>query len=203
MRQDEAANLFLRRSGADASLPPVLIGSHLDTQPTGGRFDGALGVLAAFEVLEALEDADLSTARAVEVAIWTNEEEAASRREPWDRKLFPLAICRMNGEKRARPTARDWATNWPRRSGPCGSPRAAGFSRSPPISSCTSNRAHPGAGDTPIGVVTGIQETLWLEVELEGQAAHAGRRLSTSAAIPCAPRHDHGRALPVHHAHGP
>ncbi|OHV77742.1 hypothetical protein ORS3428_11485 [Mesorhizobium sp. ORS 3428] len=57
--QDAIANLFIRREGKDNSRPPFLIGSHLDSQLTGGRFDGALGTLAAFEVLEALEDASV------------------------------------------------------------------------------------------------------------------------------------------------
>ena len=74
VHQDAIANLFIRREGHDPSLPPVLIGSHLDSQPTGGRFDGALGTLSAFEVLEALEDAGVVTERSVEVVSWTNEE---------------------------------------------------------------------------------------------------------------------------------
>ena len=72
--QDAAANLFLRRAGADNDQPPMLIGSHLDSQPTGGRFDGALGTLAAFEVLETLEDQNIVTAGPVELVAWTNEE---------------------------------------------------------------------------------------------------------------------------------
>ena len=64
----------MRREGRDATRPAMLIGSHLDSQPTGGRFDGALGTLAAFEVLEALEDAGHETASAIEVVAWTNEE---------------------------------------------------------------------------------------------------------------------------------
>ena len=80
LRQDTACNLFARRAGTDANLPPLLIGSHLDSQPTGGRFDGALGVLAAFEVLEALDDAGVSTTRPVELVSWTNED--GSRFQP-------------------------------------------------------------------------------------------------------------------------
>ncbi len=55
--QDAIGNLFVRRDGREPTLSPVLTGSHLDTQPTGGRFDGAFGVAAGFEVLEAFEDA--------------------------------------------------------------------------------------------------------------------------------------------------
>ena len=74
VRQDAVANLFVRREGADNAKPPFLIGSHLDSQLTGGRFDGALGMLAAFEVLEALEDAGVETPVPVEAVAWTNEE---------------------------------------------------------------------------------------------------------------------------------
>src|SRR5579864_5028856 len=58
---DAIGNLFVRREGSDASAAPVMSGSHMDSQPTGGRFDGMYGVLAAFEALEALEDARIAT----------------------------------------------------------------------------------------------------------------------------------------------
>jgi N-carbamoyl-L-amino-acid hydrolase len=72
--QDPIANLFIRREGRNPDLSPLLIGSHLDSQPAGGRFDGALGTLAAFEVLETLEDCGVETERPVEVVSFTNEE---------------------------------------------------------------------------------------------------------------------------------
>lgn len=71
---DEAANMHIRREGWEQGAPVVLSGSHLDTQPTGGNFDGVYGVLAAFEVLEALEDAGIRTRRPIEAVVWTNEE---------------------------------------------------------------------------------------------------------------------------------
>ncbi|MBP0593603.1 M20 family metallo-hydrolase [Paraburkholderia sp. LEh10] len=70
---DACANLFIRRDG-DTALAPVMTGSHIDTQPTGGKLDGCYGVLAGFEVLAALNDANVRTRRPLEVAIWTNEE---------------------------------------------------------------------------------------------------------------------------------
>ncbi|WP_186146373.1 M20/M25/M40 family metallo-hydrolase, partial [Burkholderia gladioli] len=70
---DACANLFVRRAGTEA-LAPVVTGSHIDTQPSGGKLDGCYGVLAGFEVLEALNDANAQTRRPLEVAIWTNEE---------------------------------------------------------------------------------------------------------------------------------
>src|SRR5882724_7832410 len=77
---DAIGNLFVRRAGADPSARPILTGSHMDTQPTGGRFDGIYGVLAGFEVLEALEDDGVATRRPVEVVAWMNEE--GSRFQP-------------------------------------------------------------------------------------------------------------------------
>src|SRR4051794_29917447 len=63
--RDEIGNLFVRRDGIDTAAEAVITGSHLDTQPTGGKFDGAYGVLAGFEVLEALDDAGIQTARPI------------------------------------------------------------------------------------------------------------------------------------------
>ena len=71
---DQMGNIFARRSGRDNSLPPVVMGSHLDTQPTGGKFDGVLGVLGALEVLRSLNDLGIKTRRPIEIANWTNEE---------------------------------------------------------------------------------------------------------------------------------
>lgn len=71
---DRLGNTFVRRAGRDDALPPVLIGSHLDTQAAGGRFDGILGVMAGLEILRALDDAGIATRRAIEVVNWTNEE---------------------------------------------------------------------------------------------------------------------------------
>ena len=71
---DEMGNMFARRPGADDSLPPVMMGSHLDTQPTGGKFDGVLGVLGALEVVRSLNDLKIKTKHPIEIANWTNEE---------------------------------------------------------------------------------------------------------------------------------
>lgn len=76
VRVDRLGNMFVRREGRQPELPPVLIGSHLDTQAAGGRFDGILGVLGGLEVLRTLEDTGIATRRAVEVVNWTNEEGA-------------------------------------------------------------------------------------------------------------------------------
>ncbi|KQZ97901.1 MAG: Zn-dependent hydrolase [Achromobacter sp.] len=74
VRVDQVGNIFARRAGRDDSLPPVMTGSHIDTQPTGGKFDGCYGVLAGLEVIRTLNDAGVQTEAPLEVAIWTNEE---------------------------------------------------------------------------------------------------------------------------------
>jgi N-carbamoyl-L-amino-acid hydrolase len=71
---DRIGNIFMRRPGRDPDLPPVMTGSHIDTQPTGGRFDGNYGVLAGLEVVRTLDDHGIVTAAPIEVAVWTNEE---------------------------------------------------------------------------------------------------------------------------------
>ena len=73
---DQIGNIFARRAGWDPKLPPIAIGSHLDTQPTGGRFDGILGVLAGLEVVRALNEAGVVTRHPIEIIDWTNEEGA-------------------------------------------------------------------------------------------------------------------------------
>ena len=71
---DKIGNGFMRRAGRDNSLPPIMTGSHIDTQPTGGKFDGNYGVLAGLEVVRTLNDAAIQTEAPIEVAWWTNEE---------------------------------------------------------------------------------------------------------------------------------
>jgi len=73
---DRIGNLFARREGRDPTRPPIVIGSHLDSQPTGGKFDGVYGVLAGLEVIRSLNDREIVTEAPVEVAVWTNEEGA-------------------------------------------------------------------------------------------------------------------------------
>ncbi len=71
---DQMGSMFLRRAGTDDTLAPVMIGSHLDTQPTGGKFDGALGVLAGLEVVRTLKDLGIKTRHPIEIVNFTNEE---------------------------------------------------------------------------------------------------------------------------------
>ena len=71
---DRIGNVFMRRAGRRADVPPVMAGSHIDTQPTGGKFDGNYGVLAGLEVVRTLNDHEIETEAPIEVVFWTNEE---------------------------------------------------------------------------------------------------------------------------------
>jgi N-carbamoyl-L-amino-acid hydrolase len=71
---DGIGNIFARRAGKNDSLPPIITGSHIDTQPSGGKFDGNYGVLSGLEVIRTLNDHKVQTQAPVEVAVWTNEE---------------------------------------------------------------------------------------------------------------------------------
>ena len=174
--QDTVANLFIRRAGLDSSLPPVLIGSHLDSQPTGGRFDGALGTLSAFEVLESLEDAGVVTEQPIEVVSWTNEEGS---------RFFPGCMGSM-----VFVGAGD-LSNWAEMHGSDGArlgdelaitlsalPEAEIRPAGHPVSAFVEVHIEQGPilerDGVPIGVVTGVQGTKWLEVSFVGEAAHAG-----------------------------
>jgi N-carbamoyl-L-amino-acid hydrolase len=74
MGVDEMGTMFMRREGTDPDALPVYVGSHLDTQPTGGKYDGVLGVLAGLEIVRTLNDLDIKTKHPIVVTNWTNEE---------------------------------------------------------------------------------------------------------------------------------
>ncbi|MEO9899336.1 Zn-dependent hydrolase [Nisaea sp.] len=74
MGVDSMGNMFARRDGTDPDALPVMLGSHLDTQPTGGKYDGVLGVLGALEVIRTLNDLGIKTKHPIEIVNWTNEE---------------------------------------------------------------------------------------------------------------------------------
>ncbi|CAI9410617.1 N-carbamoyl-L-amino-acid hydrolase [Pleomorphomonas sp. T1.2MG-36] len=174
--QDAAANLFLRRSGADNDRPPFMIGSHLDSQPTGGRYDGALGTLAALEVLETLEDNGIVTASAVELVAWTNEEGSRFSPGAFGSQVHATGVfpdgwqdtVDGNGIRLADELAATLAALPEAIERPLGLP-AAGY-----IELHIEQGPLLERQGALIGVVEGIQGTRWLEVVIEGQVAHAG-----------------------------
>lgn len=176
---DQAANLFLRLEGQDPTLPPVLAGSHIDSQPTGGKFDGVFGVLAALEVAEAVVKRGEVPARAIEVVAWTNEEGSRFAPGMTGSDLFTgtksLDVVRaikdadgitVGAAIDAILTADD---DVPVR--PFGLPLAAYVE---PHIEQASKLEQAGI---PVGIVSGIQGTRRYRVTVKGEAAHAGTAL--------------------------
>jgi N-carbamoyl-L-amino-acid hydrolase len=174
--QDPLANLFIRREGKNASRAPFLIGSHLDSQPTGGRYDGALGTLAAFEVIETLEDAGVETDAAVEVVAWTNEEGSRFAPGAMGSTAFSRGAIPQSWQDSLGADGVSWrdALDATLAALPVAQPRPLGF----PIAGYLELHIEQGPSleqeGIPVGIVTGVQGTRWLEITLEGQAAHAG-----------------------------
>ena len=170
---DAIGNIFARRPGRNDSLPPVLVGSHLDSQPTGGKFDGAYGVLAGLEVVRALNDAGIETEAAIEVVDWTNEEGSRFQPPMVGSGVFAgvFALDKVRTAKDTEGTSLDEALSAIGYAGPNavgGRPVGAYF------------EAHIEQGPIleaerrTIGVVTGAQGQRWYEVTVTGQEAHAG-----------------------------
>ena len=188
---DDIGNLFIRRAGTKPTAAPVVAGSHLDTQPTGGNFDGVFGVLAALEVLEAASDANVITTRPLELVVWTNEEGARFQPTTMGSAVFTGALALktvlatqdstgVTVEQALAETLKIAPVNEKREF--C-SPMAAYLEahiEQGPILETTKNT---------IGVVTGIQGLRWFQVEVNGEEAHAGttprqnRRDALSAAV--------------------
>ncbi len=170
---DKMGNIFARRPGKDESLPPVMTGSHIDSQPTGGKFDGIYGVLAGLEVIRTLNDLDYETNAPIEVSAWTNEE--GSRFAPamvasgvfgGEFELdYALACKDRDGKTIAEELERiGYAGDLE-----CGGRDVGAFFE-------THIEQGPilEADGKTIGVVQGVQGIRWYEVEITGMESHAG-----------------------------
>jgi N-carbamoyl-L-amino-acid hydrolase len=173
---DEANNLWLRVEGTDPHAAPVLTGSHLDSQPKGGRFDGAYGVVAGLEAIAALHDAGIVTRRPIEVVAWTNEE--GGRFAPgctgsmswagvhpahhWDEVRDHNGI--LYGDALAEQLAAE--ADLPR--------RALGSVPHAYVEAHIEQGPLLEAEGNDVGVVTGIQGSRWFVVTIDGESAHAG-----------------------------
>lgn len=172
IRIDAIGNLFARRPGT-RDLPPVLMGSHLDTQPTGGKFDGILGVLGGLEVIETLNYAGVATEHPLEVVVWTNEEGARFDvamlgSAVWSGAL-PLADALSLTDRQGDSVAAELLRLGYRDGEPAEAhPIAAAF------------ELHIEQGPVledagmPIGVVTGVQHMSRHRIVVEGRECHAG-----------------------------
>ena len=170
---DEMGNMFARRAGRDNSLPPIMVGSHLDTQPSGGKFDGVLGVLSGLELVRTLNAAGYETTAPIEIANWTNEE--GSRFSP---AMVASGVF-------AGVFDRDYAYNLSDRDGVRfgdelhrigfkGEAKCGGR----PLSAYFELHIEQGpileAENKRIGVVTHAQGTRWYNVRITGFESHAG-----------------------------
>lgn len=172
-RVDQMGNIFVRRDGTDNQLSPVIAGSHLDTQPTGGKYDGVYGVLAALEVIESLNDHNIETLHPVEVVVWTNEEGA--RFSPamigsgvWCGE-FDIHEAHKIEDKEGHSIGGEL-----KRIGFDGKDECEPF----PIKAAFEAHIEQGpileAEEKTIGIVTGVQGMRWYDVEITGQPVHAG-----------------------------
>jgi N-carbamoyl-L-amino-acid hydrolase len=170
---DGVGNMFARREGRRADLPPILIGSHLDTQPTGGKFDGVLGVLAALEAMRTLVEAGFETQAPVEIVNWTDEE--GSRFSPAMMGSGVFAGVFTSDEALAT-LDRDGVTLGAALEG-------IGYRGTAPIGGRPLSgylELHIEQGpileteDREIGVVQGVQAMRWYDAHFSGQDAHTG-----------------------------
>ncbi len=174
---DPIGNLFVRRPGTDRDAAPVVTGSHLDSQPTGGKFDGAYGVLAGFEALEALEDAGIKTRRPIEAVAWTNEEGSRFQPGAMGSACF---VGQMDLAGLRESTGRDGVNLGVALDATLAATAATATSRpfGFPIAAYVEAHIEQGprleAEGKTIGAVTGIQGSRWFAVEILGAEAHAG-----------------------------
>src|SRR5271167_898146 len=174
VRVDKIGNIFARRPGRDPGLPPIMTGSHLNTQPTGGKFDGAYGVMAGLELVRTLNDLGYETEAPIGIVAWTNEE--GSRFSPAMvgsgvfAGVFDLAegLARpdnLTGVTLGAELARiGFAGPEPTGGRPVGAYFEAHIEQGPILE----------MAGKPIGVVTGAQGQRWYEITVTGQEAHAG-----------------------------
>ncbi len=173
MTVDAMGNMFARRPGRNNDLPPIMTGSHLDSQPTGGKYDGVYGVLAGLEVVRTLNDLNIETEAPVEVAVWTNEE--GSRFAPamvasgvfagvFDLE-YGLSRADLDGKTMGEELERiGYAGDQPMGGRDIGAYFEAHIEQGPILEN----------EEKTVGVVTGAQGQRWYEVTLTGQEAHAG-----------------------------
>ncbi len=170
---DQVGNIFARRPGRNNDLPPIMTGSHLDTQPTGGKFDGVFGVLAGLEVLRTLQDHNIETKAPIEVSVWSNEEgsrfapammgsgvvagrfslEEILAKTDIDGKIFGEELKRIG-----------YAGELPARQRPIGAFFETHIEQGPYLE----------AEKKTIGVVNKGQGQRWYDVTITGRESHAG-----------------------------
>ena len=185
---DVMANLFLRYDGQDADAAPVLTGSHLDSQPTGGKFDGVYGVLAGLEAIEAMHARGYRPQRPIEVVAWTNEEGSRFPPSIMGSSVFRgqrslqdmLAVTDTNG------VSVQQGVDLVRAAEPHVVERPLGFEVAAYIEAHIEQGPILEMEDKVVGIVTGIQGKRVFHVEVTGEESHSGtspRRIRKDALV--------------------
>lgn len=170
---DRMGNIFARRPGTDDSLDPVVSGSHLDTQPNGGKFDGVYGVLASLEAVRALNDHNLETQRPVEVVCWTNEEGSRFAPAMVASGVFGGAFDLDYGLSRTDVDGNTIGDELAR-IGYAGEMEVGGRKLAAYLEAHIEQGPILESEAKTVGIVQGAQAQRWFEITLTGQDAHAG-----------------------------
>ncbi len=171
---DQIGNIFARRPGRNPDRAPVIAGSHLDTQPTGGRFDGAYGVMAGLEIVRTLNDLGYETEAPIEIVAWTNEEGSRFSPAMVGSGVFAGVFDLAYGLGRPDNVSGALLGAELERIGFAGPTPVGGR----PVAAYFEAHIEQGpileAAGLPIGIVTGAQGQRWYEITVTGQEAHAG-----------------------------
>src|SRR5690349_9477559 len=173
IKVDKMGNIFARRPGKDNSLPPVMTGSHIDTQPSGGKFDGNYGVLAGLEVIRTLNDFNYETARPIEVVVWTNEEGSRFAPAMVASGVFAGVFDLDYGLGRKDVDGKTMGEEL-KRIGYAGETQCGGREIAAFFEAHIEQGPILEAEKKTIGIVQGAQGQRWYEITLTGQEAHAG-----------------------------
>ena len=170
---DSMGNIFARRSGEDNTLNPILIGSHIDSQPLGGKYDGIYGVLAALEVIYSLNDHKIKTDRPIDVVSWTNEEGARFAPAMIGSAVFSRLMPVNEGwacKDASGKTIRDELT----RIGYAGKDNFSQYKIHASLELHIEQGPILENNNELIGIVTGAVGQKWYDIEFTGVASHAG-----------------------------
>ncbi len=170
---DEMGNMFAKRPGEDNTLAPVMMGSHLDTQPTGGKFDGALGVLGALEAMRTLHDLGYETNAPIEIVNWTNEEGSRYAPAMLASGVFAGVFTPDFAYSRADRDGKTFGDEL-RRIGYQGKEKAGARKFSAMFELHIEQGPILEDEGRMIGIVQGVQGMRWYEVTVTGQEAHTG-----------------------------
>jgi N-carbamoyl-L-amino-acid hydrolase len=170
---DRMGNIFARRPGRDPDAAAVMTGSHLDTQPTGGRFDGVYGVLAGLEVIRTLNDLGTETERPIDVVVWTNEEGSRFAPSMIASGVFAGEFTLEHGLSRPDPDGVTIGEEL-KRIGYAGDEEVGTRDVHAYFEAHIEQGPILEAEAKTIGVVTGAQGQRWYEVILTGVESHAG-----------------------------